>query len=492
MTQAEYLKQIDSVIAQGPYTDTWQSLSAHTTPKWYQNDKFGIFVHWGIYSVPGFGNEWYSRNMYNSTHPEFEHHIKTYGKHKDFGYKDFIPMFTAEKFDAKAWADLFKESGARFVMPVCEHHDGFAMYRTDFNRWNALDMGPKRDVIGEVKAAVEERGMTFCGSTHRAEHFFFMNTGRTCESDVGDERYMDFYGPAVNEPAYDRDNIFKTTEDTYAPGATEEWLTDWMVRTCELVDRYQPNTLYFDWWIHNYTFKPYLRKIAAYYYNRAAEWGREVTIIYKHEAFPYGTATFDVERGALREISPVAWQCDTAIGKKSWGYRFDNEYKTPRQIVTDLIDVVSKNGCMLLNVGPRGDGSITDEETAILKQIGAWMKLNGEGIYGTTFWKRFGEGEVNNEEGFFKDYDEKAYTAADWRFTYKNGCVYAFQMRPDGNDAVIKCFKKHEVHDFLVSSVTLLSTGEALRFERTQDGMKIFATPSFDSHMPLCFKIELN
>lgn len=492
MTTQEYLNQIDSVIANGRYKADWQSLSNHKTPDWYRRDKFGIFIHWGIYSVPGFGNEWYSRNMYNSDHREFEHHRKTYGEQKDFGYKDFIPMFKAEKFDAAEWVKLFKLSGAKFVMPVCEHHDGFAMYKTDFNKWNSVDMGPHHDVAGEIKAECEKEGLTFCASTHRAEHYFFMNTGRTCDSDVNDDDYRDFYGPAVTEEAYNRDNIFKTTEDTYAPGASKEWLDDWLVRTCELIDKYQPKILYFDWWIHNHTFKPYLKKLAAYYYNRADEWGEEVTINYKHEAFPPGVATFDVERGALTGISPIPWQTDTAIGKCSWGYRFDNDYKNSRQIVCDLIDIVSKNGMLLLNVGPKPDGTITAEETAILKEIGEWMAKNGEGIYGTTFWRQFGEGEVNNEGGFFKDSDEKQYTAGDFRFTYKNGYVYAFQMRPDGCDAAIKTFAKREVHDFLVESVTLLETGEELEFERKADAMVIKANDKFKSDKPICFKIQIS
>lgn len=492
MTTKEYLKQIDDVIEQGKYKANWQSLSNHKTPSWYYRDKFGIFIHWGIYSVPAFGNEWYSRNMYDPEHPEFQHHREVYGTQDKFGYKDFIPMFKAEKFDPDAWADLFVQSGAKFVMPVCEHHDGFAMYDTEFNRWNAAKMGPCRDVVGELKAALERKGLTFCASTHRAEHYFFMNMGRAFDSDVNDERYADFYGPAVYCPEFAGEQMTQTTEDTYARGASQEWLEDWLVRTCELIDKYQPSILYFDWWIHNHTFKPYLKKLCAYYYNRAEEWGREVTINYKHEAFPPTVATFDVERGALTDISPIPWQTDTAIGKQSWGYRKDNEYKSSRQIITDLIDIVSKNGMLMLNVGPRSDGTITEEETAVLQGVGRWLQRNGEGIYGTTFWKTFGEGEVNSEAGFFKDSDEKQYTAGDFRFTYKEGYLYVFQMRPDGKDAVIRTLKKHIPHDYLINSIQLLSTGEMLDFQRTEEALTIKATDSFRSEEPLCFKIALD
>ena len=490
MTHKEYLQLIDEVIKNGKYKDNWQSLSKHKMPKWYYRDKFGIFIHWGIYSVPAYGSEWYSRSMYDTNVREFEYHKKTYGKQSEFGYKDFIPMFKAEKFDAKEWISFFKECGIKFVMPVCEHHDGFAMYATDFNRWNAAEMGPCRNVIGELKEECEKQGLTFCGSTHRAEHYFFMNPGRLVDSDVNDERYADFYGPAVYTEEYSSKNMGKATEDTYATGASKEWLEDWLVRTCELIDRYQPKILYFDWWIHNHSFKPYLKKLAAYYYNRAEEWGAEVTIDYKHTAFPPGIATFDVERGALTDISPIPWQTDTAIGKHSWGYRKDNEYKNSRQIICDLIDIVSKNGMLLLNIGPKPDGTFTDEETAVLKDIGKWLKKNGEGIYASTFWTQFGEGEVNNEAGFFKDGEEKQFTANDFRFTYKDAYVYAFQMRPDGNDVKIKAFKKHNPHDYLVKAVTLLETGEKLDFKKDEEAL-IIRTNGLKSDFPLCFKIEI-
>ena len=492
MTVEEYLKQIDDVIANGKYKDNWESLSNHKTPNWYCRDKLGIFIHWGIYSVPAYGSEWYSRSMYDINHCEFGHHVITYGNQKDFGYKDFIPMFKAENFSADEWVSLFKESGAKFVMPVCEHHDGFAMYDTEYNRWNAKVMGPCRDVAGEIKKACEKQGLTFCASTHRAEHYFFMNMGRTFDSDVNDEKYSDFYGPAVYCPEFDSDTLHKTTADTLSTGASREWLEDWLVRTCELIDKYQPKILYFDWWIHNHSFKPYLKKLCAYYYNRAEEWGAEVTINYKHEAFPPTVATFDVERGALTDISPVPWQTDTAIGKDSWGYRKDNRYKCARQIITDLIDIVSKNGMLLLNIGPKPDGTITDEETQVLKELGEWLKLNGEGIYGTTFWKQFGEGDVNNESGFFKDREEKPFTEKDFRFTYKCGTIYAFQMRPDGEDAVIKALKKHNQHDYIIKKITLLSTGEELIFERNEDGLVIKANSNFKCDKPVCFKIEID
>ena len=489
MTKQQYLQEIEQVIAGGRYKCDWQSLSQHKVPQWYYGSKLGIFIHWGIYSVPAFGNEWYSRNMYDPNVREFEHHRKTYGEHKDFGYKDFIPMFRGEQFDADRWVTIFRQAGARFVMPVAEHHDGFAMYRTEFNRWNAADMGPCVDVMQELDRATKAQGLQLAASTHRAEHYFFMNMGRTFDSDINDEAYADFYGPAVYTPQWDSHRLGETTEDPSTAGPSQEWLTDWMVRTCELIDRYRPKVLYFDWWIQNHEFKPYLKKIAAYYYNRADQWGEEVTINYKHEAFPPGVGTLDVERGNLAEISPFPWQTCTAIGKESWGYRADNLYKSSWQVVCDLIDIVSKNGILLLNIGPKPDGTFTDEETQVLSDLGSWLKIHGEGIYDTTPWKTFGEGEVQATAGSFVDNEEKAYTASDFRFTYRGGCLYAFQLKPDGKQAVIRSLAKRSMRDYVIDDVTLLGSDQKLSWQRNEDGLAIQVPAGVDTAMPLCFKI---
>lgn len=492
MNHKEYLQLIDETISNGTYKDDWHSLSNHKTPDWYYKAKFGIFIHWGIYSVPAFACEWYSRTMYDPNHAEYEFHRKNYGDQKDFGYKDFIPMFKGEKFDADEWVSLFEEAGAKYVMPVCEHHDGFAMYETEFNRWNAVDMGPHKDIAGEIRKACEEHGLEFCASSHRAEHYFFMNMGRAFESDVTNDEYRDFYGPAVLCPELYSDELHRTTADTFSPvRPTEEWLEDWLVRTCEIIDKYKPSILYFDWWIHNAAFKPYLKKLCAYYYNRAQEWGKEVTINYKHEAFPPSVATFDIERGALTGISPIPWQTDTAIGKKSWGYTKDNEFKTARQLICDLIDIVSKNGMLLLNIGPKADGAITEEETVILREIGQWMSVNGEGIYETKPWRKFGEGKVNNSEGFFQDNEEKAFTAEDFRFTYKNGYLYAFCMSPDSENIGIKSLAIQGNHDFLVGDVEVLGDYEIVQTNRNREGFYLSLNKKPVDNKPVCIKIEI-
>ncbi len=375
------MQSINQVVSGGPFQASWESLEKYAVPEWYLDAKFGIFIHWGVYAVPAFGNEWYPRNMYQQGSKEFQHHVATYGPQSEFGYKDFIPKFQAERYDPEQWAELFRSAGAKFVVPVAEHHDGFPMYDCGLSEWCAAKMGPKRDLIGDLAAAVRRQGMVFGVSSHRAEHWWFFDGGMKFDSDVQDPRYAGLYGPARPEKEEPPDKAF---------------LDDWLARTCELVDKYQPQLVWFDWWIEQPVFQPYLQQFAAYYYNRGAEWKRGVAINYKNQAFPEQAAVFDVERGQLAGIRPLFWQTDTSISKNSWGYVGEQDYKTAGEIVGDLIDIVSKNGALLLNIGPRPDGTIPEPEERVLREIGRWLAVNGEAIYGTRPWTRFGEGPIHH------------------------------------------------------------------------------------------------
>lgn len=493
--KTKYMELIDEVIQNGTYKDSWGSLSNYPEPEWLKNAKFGIFIHWGIYSVPAFGHEWYPRDMYIQDSEIYKHHIENYGNPKDFGYTDFIPMFKAEKFDADEWIDLFKSSGAKYVMPVAEHHDGFQMYDSQLSDWNAAKMGPQRDVVGELKESIEKNDMVFCASSHRAENFWFYSGARDFDSGIGDMEYQEPYGYAYKDfPREETGNIYSTP-------ASKEHLDDWLARTCELVDKYQPKVVWFDWWIQNMSFKPYLKKFAAYYYNRSVEWGEQVAINYKYDAFAYDSAIFDVERGQLSEIRPRLWQTDTAIAKNSWGYTENNVFKDPVDIVCDLIDIVSKNGCLLLNVGPKSDGTITDEEKSILLNIGEWLKVNGESIYGTTYWTTYGEGSTEIPEGAFTDVNRDPFTSEDIRFTYKAPYIYANVLSwPDNNEVKIKVLRKdYDKHSdrkkyFLghIEDVELLGFDNNMNFERNEECLKINVDGNIDTRYPVCFKIKID
>ncbi|NUQ01624.1 MAG: alpha-L-fucosidase, partial [Armatimonadetes bacterium] len=412
------LSTVDSVVAAGPFSASWESLKQYRIPGWYRDGKFGIFIHWGVYAVPAYGNEWYPRNMYLPGSKEFRHHREVYGPQDQFGYKDFIARFRAERYDPAAWAELFAAAGARFVVPVAEHHDGFAMYDSALTDWCAAQRGPRRDLIGDLAAAVRQRGMTFGLSSHRAEHWWFFDGGRKCSSDVTDPAFAGLYGPARS----------KEEAESQAAPPDAAFLDDWLLRTCELVDQYRPRLVWFDWWIGQPVFAPYLQRFAAFYYNRGAEWGEEVAINYKHSSFAEGTAVFDIERGQLAGIRPLLWQNDTSVSKNSWGYITGQEYKTAGSIIADLVDVVSKNGALLLNIGPRADGTIPEPEEAMLREIGRWLATNGEAIYETSPWRTFGEGPTQIAEGSFTDTKRQAFTGEDIRFTTRGETLYAIAL----------------------------------------------------------------
>ncbi|MFI3212957.1 MAG: alpha-L-fucosidase [Eubacteriales bacterium] len=487
----KYLEKIDDVIAKGPYKDDWDSLRDHKVPTWYTKAKFGIFIHWGVYSVPAFG-EWYPRFMYMPNHEKYgkkfvAHHLETYGPQKEHGYRDFVPMFRAEKYDPSAWADLFEEAGAKFVMPVAEHHDGFQMYDSELSEWCATKKGPMRDCIGELKAELDRRSMVFTTSSHRAEHYWFMSGGREFDSDItGEFPYSDIYWPSYADP-------YETqAEYDYVKEIDTLFLEDFLARTCEIVDRYHPKILYFDAWIQSECFKPYLKKIAAYYYNRALQWGEEVTINYKFDAFMQSVGTPDIERGQLSNISPTFWQNDTSVGTKSWCYSTTNEFKKTNDILCDLVDIVSKNGSLLLNIGPKADGTIPEEDTKILKEIGAWMKVNGEGIYETTYWKKFGEGPTFVEEGHFMDEKRGAFTEEDFRFTFKDGYLYAFALKwPESGEVHIKSLGRY-VRQYCSTILDVeVFGGSNTTFAHENDYLRVSSNVE---HVmgPVCMKIKLD
>ena len=482
------LAQIDTLVQSGPFSDSWASLVNYRTPDWYRKLKFGIFIHWGVYSVPAFGNEWYPRNMYMQDSPEFRHHVATYGPHKAFGYKDFIPLFRAERFDPEAWAALFARSGAKYVVPVAEHHDGFQMYRSAISHWNAFEMGPRRDVLGELSAACRSKGLVMGASSHRIEHWFFLGHGREFDSDIHEPLVRgDFYWPSMPEPKW---------HDIYGqPAPSREYMEDWLMRTCELIDRYHPSIIYFDWWIEHSAAKPWIRKLAAYYYNQAAARGEEVVINYKHDAFLFGAAVPDVERGQFNEIKPFIWQTDTSVARNSWGYTEGNDYKSAEELIWNLVDVVSKNGNFLLNIGPKADGTIPEEDARLLQEIGAWLDVNGEAIYGSRPWRMFGEGPTQLVEGQFSDDAAPNFTDRDFRFTMKGDALYVIAMKcSDRGEYCVRALgeldasRQANFHG-IIRHVRLLGADAELPWTRDEAGLHLHCPAR--SATPLVFKITL-
>lgn len=451
----------------------WENIAQnYKFPEWFIDGKFGIFIHWGPYAVPAFENEWYARNMYQKDSKAFLHHIEAWGPQDKFGYKDFIPKFGAEKFDAAEWADIFKRSGAKYVVPVAEHHDGFSMYDSDLNEWNSVKMGPHKDILGLLKSALKKEGLVFGLSTHRAENAWFYNGGMKYPSDVQDMSIA-LYGRRYDDEKY-----------------TEDFAREWLTHTYELVNKYEPELIWFDWTVNNPVLMPYFNKFLAYYYNNALDWGKDVVVNTK-QGYPTNVHVWDVERGKSGKMMQFPWQTDTSVGKKSWCYIDGEENKTPEQIVHDLIDIVSKNGNLLLNIGPRADGTITEEQKGVLLSIGKWLEVNGDAIYGTRCWKKFGEGDAEPTKGSFTDNEATVYSARDIRFTTKGNDFYAIALNWDTN-LLIKSLDANAIADAEITNITLLGSDAKITWEQTKDGLKISFPENKPCEYAYSFKISFD
>jgi alpha-L-fucosidase len=428
----------------------------YQVPEWFRDAKFGIFIHWGPYAVPAFYNEWYASRMYNEGYESYKHHIETYGKQTEFGYKDFIPLFKGENFNANEWVSLFKEAGAKYVVPVAEHHDGFSMYNSVVNEWNSVKMGPKRDVVGEIKKAAEKNGLHFGLSNHRAEHAWYFTGGTKFPSDVQDPKYRSLYGELLPRP-----DVNKTE------GSNEESRQGWLEHIYELIDLYEPELLWFDWTVGMKPFQPTFYKFIAYYYNSAIDWNKGVVINTKG-GYAENIQVDDFERGKSGEVKKYPWQTDTSMGERSWSYLKDERYKSPNKIIDELADIVSKNGNLLLNVGPKADGTFPPEVHERLREIGSWLKVNGEAIYGSRPWVKASEGEVITGK-ISSDRSEPPYTAQDICFTTNGDALYAISLDWNPEGVVI-----HSINDSArVKEVSMLGSDEKVSWKHTRDGLKV-------------------
>lgn len=458
------------------YRPSWNSLKDVPTPQWLRDGKFGIYTHWGVYSVHAQGpnSTWYSNHLYwNPNGPERKYQEATYGPLDKFGYKDFIPMFTAEKFDADEWADLFQKSGARFAGPVAEHHDGFSMWDTKCSKWNAVKMGPKRDVVGELEKAIKKRDMKFVTAFHHAENWFFFPTWDK-RYDCGDPRYSGLYGP-IHEEGAKPDKAF---------------LDQWKGKIIEVIERYEPDFIWFDFGLKVIT-DCYKQEVLAYYYNRAAANRKEVVVSYKGHHLPPGAGLIDWELGQEPNLAYYEWITDSTVDNGgNWGYVKGQGFKTLDNLIDNLVDRVSKNGYLLLNVGPKPDGTIPDEARKLLLGMGEWLKINGEAIYGTTPWTVAGEGPTQLEKTKEFGFNEKSdlrYTGQDIRFTVKDNNLYAIALDWPGEKAVIKSLAV--LYPSEIASITMLGDGKELKWEMTKEGLSVTAPKKKPCDCAFVFKI---
>jgi alpha-L-fucosidase len=464
----------------GPYKPEWTSLRTYPIPQWLRDGKFGIYTHWGVYAVPAMGPNatWYANNVYvNPASPQRKYHEATYGPLEKFGYKDFIPMFTGEKFNADEWADLFQKAGARFAGPVAEHHDGFSMWDTKYSEWNAAKMGPKRDVVGELSRAIKARGLKFVTAFHHAENWFYFPTWDQ-RYDCGDPRYSGLYGPIHEKGAQ----------------PTKAFLDRWEGKVIEVIDKYEPDFLWFDFGLE-LVHESYKKDLLAYYYNKAAAEHKEVVVAYKWHDLPPGVGLTDLELGQEQDMTYHEWITDSTVDAgNGWGYVRGARFRSLDNLIGNLVDRVSKNGYLLLNVGPKPDGTIPAEARELLLGMGRWLQVNGEAIYGTTPWFVAGEGPTKLEKnGAFNEDAGSRYTAEDIRFTVKGNVLYATALDWPGERILIKSLAPKEpwigLYPSEIASITMLGDGRPLKWELTKAGLVVETPKAKPCEHAFVFKI---
>jgi alpha-L-fucosidase len=450
----------------GPFRETWTSLQAnYKAPEWFVDSKFGLCMHWGLFSVPARQSEWYVRYMYGGNPGIMRDHVAVWGPLDQFGYKDFIPLFTAEKWDPAAWASLFKRSGARFFSPTGEHHDGFSLWDSAYNKYNSVNFGPHRDILGEISAAVRKQGLKFGVDNHSFEHFDFIRS--VAHSDQNDPDWRDFYH-VYNRSAADR----LAFDDL------------WVAKNMELIDKYRPDLLWFDNGVNARQWDAIKLKVAAYYYNRAVEWGKAVSLSTKglgaRSAYLFGSIKDYERQGRIlpREIKAYAWEVDDPIGSK-FGYVKGIVYKSSALLIRRIVDTTSMNGVYMLNLSPLPDGTIPQEQQDRLLDIGKWLSVNGEAVYGTRAWTRYGEGPFygappDNPRGN-DDPPAEAYSAREIRFTTKPGILYALIMDWPGGTAVISSLAtgSKDLPEGKIDRVEMLGHAGALEFTQDSEGLKV-------------------
>jgi alpha-L-fucosidase len=470
---------------QPTYEPSWDSLGKHKDPAWFGDAKFGIYFHWGPYSVPAFDNEWYSRNMYIEGERANQYHRLVYGPPSSFGYKDFIPMFRAEKFDAEEWADLFRKAGAKFAGPVTEHADGFSMWDSKLSRWNAAQMGPKRDVVGEMAKAIRNQHLKFITTFH---HQWLWGWYPTLDKtlDTSDPKYAGLYGPPAPSSPFDYSHA--------TPEPAQEFQDMWENKVKEVVDKYQPDLLWFDSRM-NIIDERHRIDLFTFYYNKAEQWHREVGVAYKGKDLPSAVGIEDLERGRMSKIVSEDWLNDDAIDWNSWSHVQKPAYKSVDRLVTELVDIVSKNGNLLLDITPMASGVIPAEVKERLLEVGDWLRVNGEAIYETRPWKIFGEGPTTVQEGQFGEMKIPDFTAQDIRFTSRWKTLYAIALGwPPGNrEFVIKSLNANDalISKGEVAGIRMLGSEGNLSWQQDAQGLKISLPPQKPGKYAYVFKILL-
>jgi alpha-L-fucosidase len=471
------------------FKPTDESLKQYKYPDWFRDAKFGIWSHWGPQAVPKQG-DWYAKNMYIQGSRENIYHNANYGTPSKFGYKDLIPLWKAAKWNPEQLMQLYKKAGARYFVTMGSHHDNFFLWNSRIHKWNSVNMGPHKDVVGLWQKAAKKEGLRFGVSEHLAASFNWFQPSHGADKtgqfagipyDGRDPKYADLY----HTPA-DSSNM-------------KEWLTNntgwhkkWLEYVTELIDNYHPDLLYSD---SKPPFGDIGRTMVAHYYNQdMAKNKGKLEAVYTPKESSQGKWVQDVERGVMDSISVFPWQTDTSIG--DWFYRTGQRYKSANEIAQLLVDIVSKNGNLLINIVQTPEGDLEPDVIKIVTEIGEWTTLNGEGIYATRPWKVYGEGpstiKSNQEKGHFGGIkDTREYQSSDIRYTTKDGNLFAFCLNiPQGEIRMNLLGKKSKYLDQAIASVTLLGSKEKLKWVQEDDALVIVKPTDYPAWKVTGFKVE--
>ena len=488
-------------IAKGPFQGTRESLAAYRVPDWFADAKFGIWSHWGPQSAPEDG-DWYARNMYMEGSPQYKFHLEHYGHPSKVGFKDVIATFKGEKWDPEHLMDLYQRAGAKYFVSMGVHHDNFDMWNSKHQpRWNAAASGPKKDIVGLYRQAARKRGLRFGVSEHLSNSFDWYAPAHRADKtgpyagvpyDGNDPRFADLYHDYTGMPAN-----FAQTAEAMGRVAPERWKQRYFARIKDLIDQHQPDLLYTDGGI---PFDAYGTGLVAHLYNvSAAAHGGTVEAIYNSkvkEDCANGTCALDVERGLVDKIWPEPWQTDTCIG--TWHYKRDIIYKTPKTVIDMLVDIVSRNGNLLLNFPLPGSGELDARELEVLGGVTAWMAVNSEAIYSTRPWKIFGAGPATDappekqERVAFNEKGRKTLTAQDVRFTTKGKTLYAFLMGWPEQAAVIAALGTKSPKDpGRIENVELLGHAGRLQWKQNEAGLTVEMPQAKPADHAVALKITL-
>jgi len=471
-------------VPEGPFKPADESLKQYQCPEWFRDAKFGIWAHWGPQAVPRQG-DWYAKKMYEEGGSDYKYHLEHYGHPSEFGFKDIIPLWKAEKWDPDKLMELYKKAGAKYFVSMGTHHDNFFLWNSKINRWNAVNMGPGKDVVGIWQQAAMKQGLKFGVSEHLGASYTWFQTAHGSDKE----------GPKAGVP-YDGNNL--NNQDLYHAKATPDdkgWLTtnpafqlEWYRSIKELVDNYQPDLLYSDSWM---PFEDVGRTLISHYYNQdIAKHNGKLEAVYTCKQPSAGMWVEDLERGVKDTISQYPWQTDTSIG--DWYYRTGQKYKTSTEVIQMLVDIVSKNGNLLINVVQTPEGDLEPDMLKILEDIGIWTSANGEGIFGSRPWKIYGEKPADKPAKKLGRFDENfGFSSRDIRFTTKGNTLYAYCLGKPDNDILIKSLaKSSKLVDKAISSIQMVGSMEKISWKQTAESLVIKKPGTMPAWQVIGFKIE--